>query len=123
MMSCLLFAVELNSSELFIAVVFFQVDLLLHSACYDSAFALTQLLVDYCEEVRHMNGRITGMIKLGKVSEAIGHYNEAITFYQKAVEFTWITGQKGREQVIYDQMGYAYYMNGDLHKASYYHER
>ena len=49
--------------------------------------------------------------------------DEAIIVLKKAVEFCWFYEKEELELKIYDEIGKAYYLKGDLDLAESYHNR
>ena len=90
---------------------------------YDSAFALLKLLSDLCDYNESYRYKIDILVKMAEVATRIREHEKANLLLKKAVEHAWFFQEQPLELLVYELMGYNYYMQGDIVKAKYYHNK
>ena len=60
---------------------------------------------------------------MGNICMDLKMYSEAIKLYKKALQYAWKIKSIELELLIYDLLGNAYYYDGVLKEAQYYHKR
>jgi hypothetical protein len=66
---------------------------------------------------------IDSLIGLGKCCSKVLQHASGIIFLKKSLEYAWHIGDREKELIIYDEIGYKYYMMGQIKQAQLYHER
>jgi tetratricopeptide (TPR) repeat protein len=66
---------------------------------------------------------IDSFIGLAKCCSKVSQHASGVLFLKKSLEYTWHIGDREKELIIYDEIGYKYYMMGQLKQAQFYHER
>jgi len=46
-----------------------------------------------------------------------------MTLFRLAIHYSWYTNDISAEADLYDKVGFIYFMQGDIEKAKYFHER
>lgn len=116
-------AVELNSPGLFYPVLLFISDMLRDYSLLDTAFCLLHQIFKMTEFARDDCSKVKIYIKMSEICLRIKMYKQGILLLQKALEISWIFGLKSFELIIYDLLGYQYFMDNKCQIAEYYHKK
>ena len=60
---------------------------------------------------------------MGSICIELKLFPEAIKVYKKALQYAWRVKNPQLELLLYDRLGNAYYNEGNLQEAHYYHKR
>merc|ERR1711971_596291 len=65
--------------------------------------------------------KVKALLKLVKCAFRLKLYNEAMKLLRKALQYAWKCEDTKLELKIYEDMGLAYFYQGELAKSQYYH--
>lgn len=73
---------------------------------------------DFFEEFR-----LYSCLHQGKTYQSLRNYKEALKYYLRSLQISWMLNDKSQELLIYDQLGLVYFYLGNLEVARIFHDK
>lgn len=86
-------------------------------------FGIYQQLVQIVEHIDNKKQKLKLYIGIGNLCLSLRYFEEAVHFFKKCIELSWLCNEKHLELKVYDKLGYSFYLLRDMKKAQYFHHK